>query len=154
MNRANLVVSLTPAWEVNQWPAVAAIANLNKAVSNQPKNNEKGNYMARTNGKNQTFSIGAPGAMSVLLAGDFTHWREQAIPMQRQRGSVWKTTVELAPGTYHYRFIVDGEWRDDPNCTLRVPNPYGGENAVRQVVQSVGTADHRKKGQPGRASDC
>ncbi|MEK7674355.1 MAG: glycogen-binding domain-containing protein [Verrucomicrobiota bacterium] len=82
----------------------------------------------------QTFSITAPAAMSVLLAGDFTHWQEAAIPMERQEGGVWKTTVALAPGTYHYRFILDGQWRDDPECTLRVANPYGGENSVRQVA--------------------
>ena len=92
--------------------------------------------MARknTNGKKQTFSITAPGAMSVLLAGDFTHWQEQAIPMRQQAGGVWKATVELPPGTYHYRFIVDGQWRDDPDCTLRVQNIYGGENSIRHVA--------------------
>jgi hypothetical protein len=35
---------------------------------------------------------------------------------------------------HHYLFIVDGEWRDDPDCPLRVPNPHGGQNMVRQVV--------------------
>jgi 1,4-alpha-glucan branching enzyme len=92
--------------------------------------------MARKNAndKKQTFSITAPGATSVLLAGDFTHWQEQAIPMRQQSGGVWKATVELPPGKYHYRFIVDGQWRDDPDCPLRVQNTYGGENAVRQVA--------------------
>jgi 1,4-alpha-glucan branching enzyme len=82
----------------------------------------------------QTFSITAPTAMSVLLAGDFTHWQAKAIPMRKQEDGAWKTIVALAPGTYHYRFIVDGQWREDPDCTLRVANPYGGENAVRQVA--------------------
>ena len=82
----------------------------------------------------QTFAITAPTATSVLLAGDFTHWQDKAIPMARQEGGVWKTTIALAPGTYHYRFIVDGQWRDDPECTLRVANPHGGENSVRQVA--------------------
>jgi hypothetical protein len=36
-------------------------------------------------------------------------------------------------GTYHYRFRVDGEWRDDPACTLRVGNPFGSQDAVRVV---------------------
>lgn len=91
--------------------------------------------MARKNdNQQQTFAVTVPAAMSVLLAGDFTHWQEQAIPMKKQPGGVWKTSVKLAPGNYHYRFIVDGQWRDDPDCTLRVPNPYGGENAVRQVA--------------------
>lgn len=91
--------------------------------------------MARKNHQQQqTFAVTAPTAMSVLLAGDFTHWQEQAIPMKKLTGGVWKANVKLAPGTYHYRFIVDGQWRDDPDCTLRVTNPYGGENAVRQVA--------------------
>jgi hypothetical protein len=29
---------------------------------------------------------------------------------------------------------VDGEWRDDPECMLRTPNPFGGENMTRQVA--------------------
>ena len=82
----------------------------------------------------QTFTFRAPGAMSVLLAGDFTRWQEAAIQMKKQTGGLWKTTVELRPGTHHYRFLVDGQWRDDPECTVRVPNPYGGENSVREVA--------------------
>lgn len=80
----------------------------------------------------QSFSITAPGAVSVLLAGDFTHWKDKAIPM-RKEGGVWRATVPLPPGTHRYRFIVDGQWRDDPECTLRVPNPYGGEDSVRKI---------------------
>jgi len=86
------------------------------------------------NSQSQTFAITAPTATNVLLAGDFTHWQEKAIPMAKHAGDVWKATVKLAPGTYHYRLIVDGQWRDDPESTVRVPNPFGGENSVRQVV--------------------
>jgi len=81
----------------------------------------------------QTFSITAPTALSVHLVGDFTHWQEKPMALKKGRDGVWKVTVPLSPGTYHYRFLVDGQWRDDPECTLRVPNPFGGEDAVRQV---------------------
>ena len=87
-----------------------------------------------TNAKQQTFRITAPVAMSVLLAGDFTHWHQHAVPMKKESDGVWKADVELSPGTYRYRFIVDGQWRDDPTCTLHVANPYGSQDAVRQVV--------------------
>lgn len=84
-------------------------------------------------GDSQTFRFTAPAAGSVLLAGDFTQWQKQPIPMQSDAHGVWTATVALPPGTYHYRFIVDGEWLDDPDCALRVPTPFGSENSVRVV---------------------
>jgi hypothetical protein len=84
--------------------------------------------------KEQTFRFTAPDARSVLLVGDFTQWQKQAIPLRKDKKGVWTTSVELAPGKHIYRFIVDGEWRDDPECTLRVPNPFGGQDMVRQAA--------------------
>jgi len=69
---------------------------------------------------NQTFSFKAPGAMSVMLVGDFTHWQKNPISLQKGADGIWKVTVPLEAGEYHYRFLVDGEWRDDPDCALRV----------------------------------
>jgi 1,4-alpha-glucan branching enzyme len=81
----------------------------------------------------QVFSYRAPTALSVMLAGEFTHWQKEPIPMKRGEDGVWKASVALEPGVHHYRFIVDGHWQDDPECELRVPNPYGGHNSVRNV---------------------
>ena len=82
----------------------------------------------------QTFAFSAPGAMSVQLVGDFTHWKDHPISLHKGADGIWRATVELEPGTHHYRFLVDGEWRDDPECALRVPSPYGGYNMARQVT--------------------
>lgn len=81
----------------------------------------------------QTFTFRAPGALSVLLVGDFTDWQKQPIPLQCRGEGLWGVEVELPPGTHHYRFLVDGDWRDDPECTVRVPNAFGSDNCVRQV---------------------
>jgi 1,4-alpha-glucan branching enzyme len=81
----------------------------------------------------QTFSIKAPTAQTVLLAGDFTHWLKNAIPLQKQQDGIWTTTASLTPGAHFYKFVVDGEWKDDPECKLRVQNPFGTQNAVIQV---------------------
>ena len=77
-----------------------------------------------------TFSLTAPEAMSVLLAGDFTNWQEAPVVLKKLKSGLWKTTVSLAPGRYQYRFLVDGEWRDDSSCALRQANDFGGENCV------------------------
>lgn len=90
--------------------------------------------MAAETKKKQEFRFTAPTAMAVQLVGDFTGWRTAPVTLKKGTDGVWRTTVELAPGTHHYRFLVDGEWRDDPECTVRVPNAFGSENAVRKVV--------------------
>jgi 1,4-alpha-glucan branching enzyme len=89
--------------------------------------------MANAKKTRQEFRFTAPTALSVQLVGDFTHWRQSPLSLSKGSNGVWRTSVELPPGTYHYRFLVDGQWRDDPECTLRVANPYGSENSVRQV---------------------
>jgi len=89
---------------------------------------------ATTPSKKQTFRLVNPDAQRVLLVGDFTGWQERAIPMKKGTNGLWTTTVKLAPGTYNYLFIVDGQWCVDPECALRVENPFGGQNMLRQVV--------------------
>jgi 1,4-alpha-glucan branching enzyme len=84
--------------------------------------------------KAQGFSFRAPEAISVQLVGDFTHWQEKPISLRKDMGGVWHASVDLEPGTHMYRFLVDGEWRDDPDCTLRVPNPFGGQDMARKVA--------------------
>jgi len=87
-----------------------------------------------SNGRAQAFSIRAAGASTVQLVGDFTQWQERPISLQKDTDGTWKATVILPPGTHQYRFVVDGEWCDDPACTQRAPNPFGGENMMRQVA--------------------
>jgi 1,4-alpha-glucan branching enzyme len=84
--------------------------------------------------KKQAFSFTAPTALSVQLVGDFTDWQKHPINLQKGPDGIWRTTVNLGPGPHHYRFLVDGQWRDDPECTVWVSNPYGSRDAVRQVV--------------------
>jgi 1,4-alpha-glucan branching enzyme len=92
----------------------------------------------------QEFFCSAPEANSVQLVGDFTHWQSKPINLVKQAGGVWKTSVTLAAGTYHYRFLVDGQWCDDPQCTLRIPNIFGSHNMVREVSLSAEVAAQAK----------
>jgi 1,4-alpha-glucan branching enzyme len=82
----------------------------------------------------EKFWFRAGDAMSVLLAGDFTHWQANPLPMRKGPDGVWEASVALTPGSHSYKFIVDGAWRDDPECKLHVPNPFGSEDMVRRVA--------------------
>lgn len=48
----------------------------------------------------------------------------------------WVKQLALLPGHYEYRFVVDGQWMDDPKAQACVSNPHGGVNAVLVVPVS------------------
>jgi 1,4-alpha-glucan branching enzyme len=77
-----------------------------------------------------SFAYRAPSAHAVLLAGDFTGWDQAPMALKKDKSGVWKKVIALPPGRYEYRLLVDGEWRDDPQCSTRKPNQFGGENCV------------------------
>ena len=79
------------------------------------------------------FEFLAPDAHEVSLAGDFNNWDALANPMKRDKKGLWKTSIALAPGSYQYRFLVDGHWKNDPVCSDCVPNEFGSMNCIRKV---------------------
>lgn len=59
------------------------------------------------------FSLLAPKARTVRLAGSFNQWQPQLLPMAR-KGRFWRVIVPLSPGRYEYAFERDGDWVPDP----------------------------------------
>ena len=59
-----------------------------------------------------------PGASDVRIAGDFNGWvpdKGVRSLIESEDGTrVWTKILELPPGQYEYRYVVDGEWREDP----------------------------------------
>ena len=78
-----------------------------------------------------------PTARKVFVAGNFNDWRVDATPLQKAEEGEWVLNLALRPGTYEYRFVVDGQWCDDPLAKERVKNPHGGWNAVLRVSSRV-----------------
>jgi len=56
------------------------------------------------------FKLETPTApQSVHVVGDFNDWSKTANPLSDKNGdSVWETTIQLEPGQYEYRFLIDG----------------------------------------------
>ncbi len=83
--------------------------------------------------KKVQFELEAPETLKVYLVGSFNNWDTSANPMKKDKKGLWKTAVSLQPGRYEYRFLVDGNWVNDPACCDCVPNEFGSENCVRIV---------------------
>jgi len=79
------------------------------------------------------FSLSAPEARTVVLTGDFKSWSEKGIRLRKSKEGVWKTAVELKPGRYEYKYIVDNQWWLDPANQQTSTNSYGSQNSVIQV---------------------
>jgi 1,4-alpha-glucan branching enzyme len=93
------------------------------------KNEATGKSLAR---KTQ-FDFSASESKAVYLAGDFNNWESQATPLKRNKRGIWKTSINLKPGRYEYRFIADGNWENDSSCCGCVPNGLASMNCVKIV---------------------
>lgn len=80
-----------------------------------------------------TFSLVRPDARAVFVAGNFNRWEPTSTPLKAAGGGRWSVELDLAPGAYEYRFVVDGQWIADPTASESVPNPFAGVNSVLRV---------------------
>ncbi len=108
-------------------------------MANKPSGKaRKGATVAKTAGQAEgktkpvSFQIEAPQAGTVLVAGDFTNW--EAKPLKQRKDGTWSTNLSLQPGVYEYKFVVDGQWQEDPHEDRKVHNQFGTYNSVREVV--------------------
>lgn len=70
-----------------------------------------------------TFRLLAPAAREVFLGGSFNHYKASKNPMVKGSDGIWESTVPLLPGSYTYKFKVDGKWILDPTNPEKTPNP-------------------------------
>jgi 1,4-alpha-glucan branching enzyme len=80
-----------------------------------------------------SFSLEASQAGRVFLAGCFNGWNPRATPLKRDREGMWTCAISIEPGEHQYRFVVDGEWQDDPLNLRRCWNEFGTENCLLVV---------------------
>lgn len=84
-----------------------------------------------------TITFRDPVADDVRIAGDFNGWvPDQGVRSRLHvagRERVWTKVLTLPPGTYRYRYLVDGEWREDPVNPERTTAPLGGRHSVLVV---------------------
>lgn len=75
-------------------------------------------------------------ATKATLSGTFIDWDKEGFPME-QTDKGWEITLDLPPGRYEYKFIVDGKWMEDPNNPDKVLNQHHTWNSVLEIYQEV-----------------
>ena len=89
-----------------------------------------------------TFEYSNSSAKAVYLVGEFNSWLDNENGkikekpewlMKKDDNGNWKLTIQLAPGKYQYKLVVDGEWKQDPANQETSDDGYGGKNSVKIV---------------------
>jgi len=68
-------------------------------------------------------------AKRAFLSGSFNNWSTLKGLMKKTDGG-WVIDVQLGPGAYEYKYIVDGHWTTDPNNLVQVDDGAGHVNSV------------------------
>ena len=80
------------------------------------------------------FTVHAEKGKAVYLAGSFNEWSTTAKKMAyKAKDGIYSATVQLAPGEYQYKFVIDGTWCADPENVNAVKNDQGTFNSVVTV---------------------
>jgi len=126
---------------------IQILANLGEGKSGIPDNNAS-NQSGTNHFKNKRpfhadsttafYLRGHHKATEVFLAGSFTNWQNNMLPMQKT-DSGWMINVKLPPGKYYYKFIADGHWMTDEDNMLVENDGDGNNNSVYYVPNKLFT---------------
>ncbi len=76
------------------------------------------------------FSYDDPYAGSVAVAGDFNGWSMEATQLEMDEEGMWRVVVDIEPGQYGYKFVVNGsQWIADPD-NPKLVGDYGNSELV------------------------
>jgi 1,4-alpha-glucan branching enzyme len=85
------------------------------------------------------FGIHDHEAQGVEVCGSWNGWTPPGIPLVREDDGSWRTPpIRIPPGSYSYKFVIDGKrWMDDPANPKKVHDGVGGLNSVLEVPQGM-----------------
>lgn len=77
------------------------------------------------------FTLEAPAHETVQIAGDFNDWVPETLHFNITRGrEEWRKKIPLPPGSYAYKYVVNGRWIPDPANNECADDQCGGLNSI------------------------
>jgi len=103
-----------------------------------------------------TVIVWSHGGHHVELEGSFDNWTTRHV--MQHSGKDFSLVKLLPPGVYQYKFIVDGQWRHDPNLTCMYDD-QGNINNVLEVQEYIaenldGLANFEPPPSPDTSYNC
>ncbi len=82
-----------------------------------------------------TFELPNTEASSVFVVGEFNNWMTNDESKLEKENGIWKRQLNLKPGSYKYRFVIDGRWQEDPSNPNMEKNPFGEFDSLLHVKE-------------------
>ncbi len=87
-------------------------------------------------GHNFTFTALKAGVKQVNVAGQFNGWNTTSHPLREVTPGRFELFVNLPSGVHPYKFVVDGEWTQDPENPDNADDGSGSLNSITRVSAS------------------
>lgn len=85
----------------------------------------------RLDRKRVVFCVRAEPGSKVYVAGTFNAWEPTSRLLADKLGDgQYSCIVTLPKGRYEYKFVINGVWCLDPECSEWVANNYGSLNSI------------------------
>jgi len=104
-------------------------------MEDQDAAESRGQAMIIKKGKSQVTFVFTPQNCCdrVAVVGSFNDWQADAGKMAKQKDGTYRKRLQLAPGQYRYKFLVDGQWQIDPEAEGQAPNDFGTMDSLVSV---------------------
>ncbi len=95
-------------------------------------------YGVKSTQRGLLFVQPAERGQTVAIAADFNGWDPRLTPMSHDESlGVWQACVQVPPGRYRYRLVIDGQWVADPyNHATEADDGGAVSNVVELQAQS------------------
>ena len=129
---------MKPIWQEKEEKTIMKIKNTKKAPAEKVVAKKATKPAAckapKAAKKAVTFTVHADKGKAVYVAGEFNGWDPTAKKMAyKARKGIYEAAINLKPGTYQYKFVIDGVWCADPENAEAVANDQGTFNSVMTV---------------------
>ena len=79
--------------------------------------------------------VGDATTESVTVAGSFNDWNNSVLAMEKGNDNVWSVTTTVQPGSYEYKFVINGgTWIADPSNDSTVGNDGNSQLIMPEEV--------------------
>jgi hypothetical protein len=94
------------------------------------------------------------GVVELYLCGEFNNWHMAGAPLTQEADGSWVATLVLQAGkSYRFRYLDNqGRWLNDWDADAYVPNDFGTEDSVVDLVAPLKKVPHAEPKGSGAAA--